>query len=181
MNFADYKAITIPEGKVMRIESGGVVLWEAGYTNQVPISIDTDGSIYNGTGYKDGYRVRSGGAESASSGVSCTGFIPCQPGDVVRISGYQEPDSTFVMTVNASDADFANLGQIASNYPAAGYGIFAENAAYQDYCWNSAEESGGVWKWTAPPADSGIAYIRVTAKTGGDGSGLIVTINEEIE
>ena len=31
------------------------------YTNQVSTSVDTDGSIFNGTGYKTGYRLNSSG------------------------------------------------------------------------------------------------------------------------
>ena len=48
-----------------------------GFTNQIPISIDSSGSIYNGAGYKAGYRIStSSGNESAASGMTVTGFIP---------------------------------------------------------------------------------------------------------
>ena len=35
------------------------------YTNQIPISKDANGNIFNTTGYKEGYRLNSSGAESA--------------------------------------------------------------------------------------------------------------------
>jgi hypothetical protein len=55
------------------------------YTNWLPISTDTDGSIYNDVGYADGYRINSSGNPSANSGTCCTGFIPCKRGDVIRL------------------------------------------------------------------------------------------------
>lgn len=59
------------------------------YTNQIPISTDTDGSVYNGTGYKSGARCNSSGAVVDLTGGSnppfVTGFIPCKQGDVIRL------------------------------------------------------------------------------------------------
>ena len=57
--------------------------------NQVPISTDTDGSIFNGTGYKDGVRLSSSGGISgtAQNGSVTTGFIPFTPGSTIRIKG----------------------------------------------------------------------------------------------
>ena len=57
------------------------------YTNQVPISTDADGNVYNGTGYKDGYRINSSGAEAELSGFTATGFIPFTKGQTIRIGG----------------------------------------------------------------------------------------------
>lgn len=59
----------------------------ADYPNQIPISIDTDGTIYNGTGYRTGSRCSSSGAVSDVENPSAvkapflTGFIPCKTGD----------------------------------------------------------------------------------------------------
>jgi hypothetical protein len=58
------------------------------YTNRVRSSIDTDGSIYNGTGYLEGYRLNSSGTttEASSSGAVTSGFIPYN-GEVIRVYG----------------------------------------------------------------------------------------------
>ena len=66
LNFKDYIYLDIPEGRVKQIarKSDGLVLWKQGYTNQVPKSTDTNGSIYNGTGYKDNTRLSSSGGVS---------------------------------------------------------------------------------------------------------------------
>lgn len=85
--------------------------------------------------------------------------------------------------INVYDGNHANLGQITANNPIYGYGIF-DSAQYKSYNWGGEngvkEEKTGVYAWTIPTG-ADIAYIRVTGYTGGDGSKMIVTINEEIE
>lgn len=53
------------------------------YTNQIAISTDTDGSIYNGKGYKEDSYLSSGNV-GTKTGYAATGFIPVKPGDVLR-------------------------------------------------------------------------------------------------
>ena len=57
------------------------------YVNQIPISTDTDGSIYNGKGYKTNSRISSSdttGAVKTQEGIEVTGFIKFKNGDVLR-------------------------------------------------------------------------------------------------
>ena len=181
MNFAQLKQLTIPEGEVKKITSGADVLWEmSSYTNQVPLSIDSSGNIYNGVGYKNGYRIRSGGAEGAVTAGACTGFIKVNPGDVIRISGCSFSADESENAINIANSSFTNLGQMAMN-STWGYGDLAGDS---EYGMNSCvvEETTGVWKWNVPPASYGVAYIRVSGHfpDGADGAKLIVTINEEI-
>lgn len=86
-------AIAIPEVTgdiVINVTTEAAV---AAYTNQIPISTDTDGTIFNGIGYKQGYRINSSGtvSDKASGGITtdcfATGFIPVKGGDVIRFSG----------------------------------------------------------------------------------------------
>lgn len=183
-NFANYVRLSIPEGSVKKItrKSDGLVLWIKKYVNQVLSSTEADGkTIYNGgLGYKNGYRIRSGGAEATQDGASCTGLIPVKGGDVVRLSGYNAAAASVSNAINASNGSFTNIGQIVGNSSSGGYGIFATGEPYQSYGRGSIiEERTGVWKWIVPPAASGVAYIRVTGYTY-DGSEMIVTVNEEI-
>lgn len=182
LDFSQVKAVAIPEGDVIKIEVSGVVIWKKGPTNRVPLSINADGSIYNGTGYKNGYRVRSGGLEAAESVSACTGFIKVSPGDVVRFSGAPWFEGTSSSNaLNAADASFTNIGQFTMGQNAR-YGIF--ESAYKSYAASSiVEEKTGVWRWVVPPAASGVAYIRISASgitNGAPGAKMIVTINEEI-
>lgn len=181
MDFSNITGITTPEGDVVKIEVGNTVLWEAvTYKNWVKYSTEADDiTIYNGgLGYKDGYRIRSGGLEGEASNASHTGYIPIKAGYVVYMSGYPVLNNTTANAINVYDSTHTNIGQAVGNMPSNGYGIFA--STYKAYGWNSVTEiSTGVYKWVVPP-DEDIAYIRVTGDTAGDGSKMIVTVNEEI-
>ena len=64
----------------------GTLEHTAGYTNQIPISTDTDGSIYNdGQGWKTDCRLNSSGLVAALEGMEVTGFIPIRYGDTVYL------------------------------------------------------------------------------------------------
>lgn len=181
MDLSAYKTISLNGTPMKAIYIDGTRVWKRPAVNRVPLSINADGSIYNGTGYKNGYRIRSGGAEAAQANTTCTGFIKVNPGDVVRLSGWNVEDTVAAQAINAADSSFTNIGQITSQ--PAHYGIFAESA-YSAYRWASVtKESDGVWKWIVPPAASGVAYIRVTAYDHTMivlGASMIVTVNEEI-
>lgn len=51
--------------------------------NQLPLATDTDGTIYNGTGYKPNTRLNSSGNPTTQSGIYATGFIPVSAGQTV--------------------------------------------------------------------------------------------------
>lgn len=79
--------------------------------NQIPISTNADGTIFNGTGYYDEHRISSSGNVSANDKPqyqsTCTGFIPVLPGDTVILKNvYISGDSGSYNTVfyNASFA-----------------------------------------------------------------------------
>ena len=58
------------------------------YTNLLPSATSTDRTtIYNGVGYKTNYRLSSSGGETSYTNMCCSGFIPCKPGDTLRVKG----------------------------------------------------------------------------------------------
>jgi len=174
MDFSQVKAITIPEGAVTKIVSGDIILWQAStylYKNWAKYSTENDGvTIYNsGVGYKDGYRVRSGGAEQQYAGGCCTGFIPFKVGDTLRIYPSFSGENA-LNAINFSDGSFNNLGQVT------------DSGVYYGICNSSYKTSvvDGVSTLTLTDShDSSIQYVRITHKltTGAD---LIITINEEL-
>lgn len=181
IDFTTIKKLSIESVELKQLFIDGVQVWKSGYKNWVPLSIDTDGSIYNGgLGYKNGYRLRSGGAEGALQNAACTGFIKVNPGDVIRIAGWPFEGSGSGNGINASDSSFTNIGQAATN---GSYGIFA--GAYSAYNYENGviKERDYVYRWVVPPAASAVAYIRITGWDNVNnlvGSDMIVTINEEI-
>ena len=148
------------------------------YTNLVPLStMEDDKTIYNGgLGYKNGYRIRSGGAEAVQSDATCIGFIPVNPGDVIGIGGAIFGGASGANSINVYDASHTNLGQVVENSPTAGYGIFAGGTLSN---WNKGTLKNDCFYWTVP-SGADIAYVRVTARMNGKGVDMIVTRNEEI-
>ena len=56
------------------------------YTNQIPLSTDSSGNLYNGgKGWKADTRLNSSGAEASYTGIEVTGFIPVKLGDVIYL------------------------------------------------------------------------------------------------
>lgn len=188
MDFANLKSLTIPEGEVAEISVGGVVLWK-GYTNQVPISTDTDGSIFNGTGYIENRRLGSSGSlsSSAQNGSVTTGFIPWH-GDttVLCMKGVEwlnaqanygghhyivfydankkaNPSSFNGLISSGGTNDMSHILTVTRD--ANGVETFVFNKDY------GTENSLLQWVRSA-------SYIRITAY--GKGADMIVTINEEI-
>ena len=77
----------LPDGMLysyMKKESTGVGGWS---NNLIPSSTDTDGSIFNGKGYKDSTRLNSSGVVTGQEHSATTGFISCKKGDKFQLTG----------------------------------------------------------------------------------------------
>lgn len=187
MDFSTLKGLTIPQGIVTKItNASGVVLWQcketAKYTNKVPTSIDTDGSVYNGVGYKDNYRLSSSGGVSGTqqAGSVVVGFISWKYTDAIRIKGavwLRDQIATGHFYINFYDSSKTFLrGVSSSNY--------ASNANHISI---EYDETSGVttFRIINPDATTGLtqaiknaAFFRINAY--GNGADLIITVNEEI-
>ena len=144
------------------------------YTNQVTISTDADGNVFNGTGYMDGYRINSSGAEAEYSGYACTGFIPFTKGQTIRIGGEGITFADYGCLVMFYDLSKAVLTNVGIAYDRVG------NTTYGT--WMTEETS----VFCLDPNDTYPStltteqgYIRVSAKGGG--TNLIVTLDQEID
>ncbi|MGN1122276.1 MAG: metallophosphoesterase family protein, partial [Eubacteriales bacterium] len=143
-----------------------------GYTNQIPISTDTDGSIYNGVGYKSGYRLGSSGTESSMDGMYVTGFIPCKTGDIIRLQN-------LTFQYGASNAS----NQRISIYDSAKNHIAQANATSIKANCDAINDENGVYTQFTIKSFSGFdtttaAYFRLNGTYIGDDS--VITVNEEI-
>lgn len=148
-------------------EGGG-----AAYTNQLPISIDADGTIYNGQGWRANYRLNSSAAAVAYTGAYTTGFIPCTAGDVIRLKDAiidpANPSNSYLFFYTASFAKLAG----------GGVGAMAEGGANYTSWKVSLDDNGYVTQFTVP-ANSNIAYMRFSTMHEIT-SASVVTVNEEI-
>lgn len=124
--------------------------------NQIPTSVDTDGTIYNGSGYKTDTRIKGTGATEAYNGASCTGFIKASTGDVVYIKGIVSNTAGLskVHCYNASKASINSIG--FSSLTHEGNGVYSCTITFEN-----------------------TEYIRVASAHLMDGS-EIVTVNQPI-
>lgn len=148
------------------------------YTNQVPISIDTDGSVFNGVGYQNGYRIStSSGSASAESNSTISGYIPATNGDVIRVYGVDWYNASGSKNVIAGyDSSFAYIGALYGAFKGTSNYLCENPVVLNDYDAQATIRSA---------ADLGktVAYIRVSSLGLGvatDGANMIVTVNEEI-
>ena len=184
IDFSKVKKLLIPEGIVKKIVSAGVTLWKS-FTNQVPISTDTDGSIFNGVGYKENVRLSSSGgiSSSAQNGSVTTGFIPFPDGDktVIRMKGVE-----WKAMATQSGHYYINFYDSSKKFLA--YLSAGEHVNYTHVV-TVTRDSNGVetveWNQTYGTTNTllqcvrkNAKYIRINAK--GKGADMIVTINEEI-
>lgn len=146
----------------------------SGYTNQIPISTDTDGSIFNGVGWQAQKRVNSSGEvidnDSTNAFIgektSVTGFIPAKTGDVIR-------GSAGIVTY----AGYSNSSRIT---------YFDSSKNLLSYNYLTASDDAGLsnlsiyydGSFELRIATSNVAFIRISA-TGID-ENAIITVNEKI-
>lgn len=184
MDFSAIKKLTIGGVALKQLFINGIQVWKS-FTNQVPISTDTDGSIFNGVGYKENVRLSSSGgiSGSAQNGSVTTGFIPFPNGDktIIRMKGVEWKNAT----ENTGGHYYINC--------------YDENKKFLNYL--SAGEAPGNTHWVTVTRDSNgvetvdfnenygttnstfqgfrqASFIRINAY--GKGADMIVTINEEI-
>jgi lysophospholipase L1-like esterase len=147
------------------------------YTNRVPLAIDTDGSIFNGTGYQDGYRLSSSGVTKGLTGSAVTGYIPVKADDVIRIYNCGWATTNHAMNyICAYDADFIFIGSAATARD-------SEHLTKNGTNFISAYTKDTELNATLTLTGATIAYIRVSSNgdTGScKGKDMIVTVNEEI-
>lgn len=184
MNFADYVRLEIPEGRVKAItrKSDDLPLWSAGYVNQVPLSIDTDGSIYNGCGYIEGYRLSSSGALKSQEKSVATGFIPFTATDIILMAGavWTTDVASGYCYIVFYDKNFAILGT-ANRFKSEDVGTISNRGGIvnSDKTLSSVVEDDGVTRFDIAFTDgTDIAYVRISAT--GNSAEMIVTVNEEI-
>lgn len=143
--------------------------------NQLPLAIDTDGSIYNGTGYRTGCRLNSSGVvkeiteDYYDAAVCVTGFIPCKAGDVLYLQGMEiDPADTQAGSYNIHiyDSSFVSLAYMSW-------------ANASEYVTIGTDSNGHIVSMTMDEYANleNLAYIRLSARNITSDS--VITINEE--
>ncbi len=149
------------------------------YTNQIPISVDTNGNIYNGTGYKDDTGISSAGVERTKTGNLATGFIPYNYGDTIRIDRF---DTTATGDKNNGGVFFYNESKTylgAKRLPTyVTEGKVIDGEPLVDTPESPVYDAGA----GSDKVITSAKFIRVVFyDKSGQGENLIVTINEEVK
>ena len=165
IDFSEIKGVAIPDGDVVKIEINGTLVWKAGPTNWVPLSINADGSAYNnGLGYTDNTRLNSSAAEVTLSGYVVCGYIPVKPGDTVRVKGITWDSATQTGSYFWTfDSSFTKQKQQRPNGGSSDITV---------------SNSNGVVSFKLAASMTDCAYFRISSY--GSGADLIITVNEEI-
>lgn len=192
LDFRNIKKLTIGGVSLKSLAINGVQVWKS-FTNQIPISTDTDGSIYNKTGYMVGKRINSSGAvanvdnPSAAKAPFVTGFIPCKQGDVIRLKNCYIPAVNTAVWGDAS----ANTNVFGGGFWGLRSGLYSSaKAKVNVFSWGTFQDGDTkiVSGYSAVNnrytqftiAQGSIKYIRLTLATDTSPADAIVTVNEEI-
>lgn len=181
------KVYVLPDGYIYaymeKLVEGGTV---ANFTNQIPVSTDTDGSVYNNDGYAENMYL-SNGVPASRSGIDCSGFIPIGCGSsssasgeqVVRMSGVTAGnDAQFRIAFYDANKNYLNtmlygntLDTNTWNVPIPYETDASGNYAYIDFTAITAH-------WRDATSTGTVAYIRICCPNI-DGNSVL-TVNEEI-
>ena len=160
------------------------------YTNQLPISTGTDGSIYNGKGYKENIKLgSSAGEDQTQSGINATGFIPFGIGSsasavgeqVVRIAN-AELTATTNLRIVLYDSSKTKIFFLYGNKMGDATGISGVTIPYEtdDNGYITSIDLTQITHNRKNVAGAGeTAFIRISG-VGIDGE-TIITVNEPIE
>ena len=185
MDFGSMKKLTVGGVALKQLLINGIRVWKAiTYKNWVPVSTDTDGSIYNGVGYKDNVRLSSSGgiSGSAQNGSTTTGFIPFHGDeDIVRIKGvewlntynsghhylnFYDSSKKFLDYTSSTIYSAGNMGHVLT--------VTRDAQGVETIVWNRNYGTTNTLLQNVRKA----SYMRITAR--GKGADMIVTVNEEI-
>lgn len=145
------------------------------FTDVLSTAPDESGAIYNGKGYKTGYRIGMGtGIEVESDGTyTCTGFIKATTGDTIYTRGATWNVQDGYCGVVYYDANFNRVGSATLD------AIFPDTS----YWWQKYEaiENGIKLEIRSTVAAKGGVYVRLNFRTNEFSENTVISVNNEIK
>lgn len=143
-----------------------------GFTDVLAQAIDTDGSVYNGIGYKMGGFLTTAGVFTSSSYYGSTGFIPCKQGSQIYAHDLSFAVGDDNCRIVLFDADFNYIFHVNRGLLVAG----------DNYYVGYAETDGGfVCTINSVNALANVAYARFSVYKTQWGTHPMMAIDEEIK
>lgn len=142
------------------------------YINQIPLSVDTDGSVFNETGYMMHKGITSSGELMDRTWTGVSGFIPVKKGDIIRV---KEPTLSSFVTTEVFALYKADMAASAGMGKYVGTTLMADPTLFGSFTVNgnvATWDTSGItyWPW------NDFAWLRITMCS----TKTIVTVNEEI-
>lgn len=198
MGGVDITATAYSNGQInINAVTGNIVITAVGaapvvYVNQIPISIDTDGSVFNGKGWKENIRLGSDGNtkdaadtdDKTSNDMGTTGFIPVKAGDVVYMKGV---NASLTATGGKNEYTYlavfdASFGNKKSNkFNTIGSNLSIHEYLYDNFTTDPATGYVTSFRIVDRHGDMGAngGYLRISAE--GLNGNAIITVNQPIE
>ena len=155
---------------------GETVQWSA-YTNLVPSSIDSNGDVFNGVGYKEGTRLNSSGSEATLARAICSGFIPYNGEDIRAYGARTENLEAGAYYVCFYTSNFGNIGVIPGReFSGSNPGLTSELVDDRMMLTVDASEITNT-SWQEYIAEA--KYVRISMSAC-SGQVFAVTLNEEM-
>lgn len=148
-----------------------------GFTDVLATAIDTDGTIYNGIGYRIGCRLDGYDIITETPYYGVTGFIPCKVGSKIYAADLSWATRDGYCRVNFYDKDLNML--INGQY---GVSETAEKIVTGSSSLMSYEETSNGFVCTVLSAAlvADVAYVRFTFRDVGFGAKPTMAVDEEI-
>lgn len=155
------KLYVLPDGFIYAYIKTTAVI--PAYTNKVLTSTNSNGNVYNSTGYKEDYRLNSSGTETEMEGAVCSGFISMTKGDVIYILS------------DASNA--SNTAHYFDTYNSSFTKISANGGANIG-TWSTLN---GRYLWTIDTSVLSVTPAYFRCSTCSSGADFIVSVNEPLD
>lgn len=164
------KQYVLPDGFIYEYKEQPVVLEYT--TNQIPLSTNADGEIYNSVGFAQDVRINSEGDEVSIPGISATGFIPITAGDILYFANCKifagAGDEFAYNEIICFDSNKMRIGT-----------LYIYNPPSLEVHNHTIDENNNLLMLNTKKFKAETAYIRISCNYIGTNS--VISINEEIK
>ncbi len=147
------------------------------FTDVLPTAIDTDGSIYNGIGYKrNAATPANGGAPVDNAYYITTGFIPCRKGQKIYTNAISMRTGWDDGRIIIYDKDFNYITHVNRGLLIKNASYYAKYAETENGCTFTVENVGEFGLTMAEPA-----YIRLNIHKDDWGENPMIAVDEDVK
>lgn len=175
-------AVTPEKTSFLTADSTSTVIKKTpNFINLLPTAVDTDGSVFNGTGFQFGKYLSSSGsyydAPSSKPTLAVTGYLPMTKGDIWRFEGItlsQDAEHGIrPYILYSAYGTVANNGapSVDNSFAGTTWGVYSVDSETGIATWDCSQNNANI--------DATVKYVRFVGEIA-DASAVSMTRNEEI-